>query len=204
MNLKINFNYIIIAVLVAIILLQRQCSSSPKEQEPVVVTKVDTLWREVHDTVTKDVPVYVSIPTKPGPEYIPSDNCDSLRQQYLVLRDRYLVKNVYVDTIKLDTFGIVQVIDTVQFNKLKKRTRIDDYKIPVIIKETTITKPADPVRQLYIGGNLFGNRNSMQVITPGLLYKNKKDQIYQLNVGLNFDGQITFGLGAYWKIKLKK
>ena len=204
MNLKINFNYIIIAVLVAIILLQRQCSPSPKEQEPVIVTKVDTLWREVHDTVTKEVPVYVSIPTKPGPEYIPSDNCDSLKQQYLSLRDKHISKNVYVDTIKIDTFGIVQVVDTLQFNKLKKRTTISDYKIPVIIKETTITKPADPVRQLYIGGNLFGNRNSMQVITPGLLYKNKKDQIYQLNVGLNFDGQITFGLGAYWKIKLKK
>lgn len=204
MKSKINFNYIIIAVLIAIIFLQRQCSPSPKEQEPTIVTKVDTLWEEVHDTVTKDVPVYVSIPTKPGPEYIPSDNCDSLRQQYLVLRDRYLVKNVYVDTIKLDTFGIVQVIDTVQFNKLKKRTRIDDYKIPTIIKETTITKPADPVRQLYVGGNLFGNTNSLQLLTPGLLYKNKKDQIYQLNVGLNFDGSLTFGLGAYWKIKLKK
>lgn len=201
---KINFNYVIIAVLVAIILLQRQCSSSPQEQEPTIVTKVDTLWREVHDTVTKEVPVYVSIPTKPGPEYIPSDNCDSLRQQYLSLRDKHISKNVYVDTIKIDTFGIVQVVDTLQFNKLKKRTTVSNYKIPVIIKETTITKPADPVRQLYIGGNLFGNRNSMQVITPGLLYKNKKDQIYQLNVGLNFDGQITFGLGAYWKIKLKK
>lgn len=204
MKSKINFNYIIIAVLIAIIFLQRQCSPSPKEQKPTIVTKVDTLWKEVHDTVTKDVPVYVSIPTKPGPEYIPSDNCDSLRKQYLVLRDRYLVKNVYVDTIKLDTFGIVQVIDTVQFNKLKKRTRIDDYKIPTIIKETTIIKPADPVRQLYVGGNLFGNTNSLQLLTPGLLYKNKKDQIYQLNVGLNFDGSLTFGLGTYWKIKLKK
>lgn len=203
-NLKSSFNYIVIAALVLTILLQRQCRPAVVPQEPVVITKVDTIWKKIHDTVKKNVPIYVSIPTEPGPEYIPSSNLDSLRKQYLLLRDKYLVKNVYVDTIKLDTFGIVQVVDTVQFNKLKTRVTVQDYKIPTIIKETTIIKPADPVRQLYIGGNLFGNKNSLQIITPGLLYKNKKDQIYQANVGLNFDGSLTFGLGAYWKISLKK
>ena len=204
MKLKDKLSYIVIVALLVTIFLQRQCSPSSQEQEPTIVTKVDTIWREVHDTITKNVPVYVSIPTKPGPEYIPSDNCDSLRKQYLFLRDRHIVKNVYVDTIKLDTFGIVQIIDTVQFNKLKPRRFISSYKIPIIEKETTITKPADPVRQLYFGGNLFGNTNSLQLLTPGLLYKNKKDQIYQVNVGINFNGSLTFGAGAYWKIKLKK
>lgn len=201
---KDKLSYIAIAALLATIFLQRQCSPSSQEQEPTIVTKVDTIWREVHNTITKNVPVYVSIPTKPEPEYIPSDNCDSLRKQYLFLRDRHIVKNVYVDTIKLDTFGIVQIIDTVQFNKLKPRRFISSYKIPTIEKETIITKPADPVRQLYFGGNLFGNTNSLQLLTPGLLYKNKKDQIYQVNVGINFNGSLTFGAGAYWKIKLKK
>ena len=201
---KINYNYIVITVLVAIILLQRFCTPSIPSEEPVIVTKIDTLWKEVHDTIKKDVPIYVSIPTKPGPEYIPSDNCDSLRKQYLVLRDKYITRNVYVDTIKIDTFGIVKVIDTVQFNRLLTRLSIPDLKIPIITKETTIIKKTDPVRQLYIGGNLFGNQNSLQAITPGLIYKTKKDQIYQANVGLNFDGQLTFGLGTYWKISLNK
>jgi hypothetical protein len=42
------------------------------------------------------------------------------------------------------------------------------------------------------------------MITPGLLYKDRKDRVYQLNVGVNFDGTLTYGLGAYWKINLKK
>jgi hypothetical protein len=203
-NLKTSFNYIVIAALVLTILLQRQCAPGVAPQEPVIITKVDTIWKKIHDTVKKNVPIYVSIPTEPGPEYIPSSNLDSLRKQYLLLRDKYLVKNVYVDTIKLDTFGIVQVVDTVQFNKLKTRVTVQDYKIPTIIKETTIIKKADPVRQLYVGSNLFGNQNSLQAITPGLIYKTKKDQIYQANVGVNFDGSITYGLGMYWKIKLRK
>lgn len=201
---KNKISYLVIIGLVIVILLQRQCTSGTLPEEPVVITKVDTLWKEVHDTIKKDVPIYVSIPTKPGPEYIPSDNCDSLRKQYLVLRDKYITRNVYVDTIKIDTFGIVKVIDTVQFNRLLTRLSIPDLKIPIITKETTIIKKADPVRQLYIGGNLFGNQNSLQAITPGLIYKTKKDQIYQANVGLNFDGQLTFGLGTYWKINLNK
>jgi hypothetical protein len=201
---KNKISYLVIIGLVIVILLQRQCTSGTLPEEPVVITKVDTLWKEVHDTIKKDVPIYISIPTKPGPEYIPSDNCDSLRKQYLVLRDKYITRNVYVDTIKIDTFGIVKVIDTVQFNRLLTRLSIPDLKIPIITKETTIIKKADPVRQLYIGGNLFGNQNNLQAITPGLIYKTKKDQIYQANVGLNFDGSITYGLGMYWKIKLYK
>jgi hypothetical protein len=28
--------------------------------------------------------------------------------------------------------------------------------------------------------------------------------VYQVNVGINSDGTLTYGLGAYWKIKLRK
>ena len=50
---------------------------------------------------------------------------------------------------------------------------------------------------------MFGDRRSLQMITPGLLYKDRKDRIYIANVGVNFDGSITYGVGAYFKIKLK-
>ena len=40
--------------------------------------------------------------------------------------------------------------------------------------------------------------------TPGLLYKDRKDRIFQANVGVNFDGTLTFGVGTYWKINLNK
>jgi hypothetical protein len=57
---------------------------------------------------------------------------------------------------------------------------------------------------LYIGGNLFGDRRTLQSFTPGVLYKDRKDRVYQANVGVNFDGTLIFGLGTYWKINLNK
>ena len=56
---------------------------------------------------------------------------------------------------------------------------------------------------MYIGGNVFGDKLNIQLVSPGILYKTKKDHIYQANVGINFDGTITYGVGIYYKIKLK-
>ncbi len=203
-KLKINFNYIIICILIAIIFLQRTCTSSVDLKDPIITTKIDTVLIEKTDTIKKEVPVYISIPSKPSINYIPSDNCDSLRKQYLTLRDKHITRNVYKDTIKLDSIGMITLIDTVQFNKLLKRVTINNYQIPIITKTNTIIKQTDPKRQLYIGGNLFGDKNQLQLFTPGLIYKDKKDRMYQVNAGFNFDGSITFGLGAYWKINLNK
>jgi hypothetical protein len=89
-------------------------------------------------------------------------------------------------------------------NRLGIRTIFKDYKIPLVTKTITIIEAQQPNRQLYIGGNLFGDRRTLQMITPGLLYKDRKDRVYQLNVGVDFYGTLTYGLGTYWKINLKK
>ena len=110
--------------------------------------------------------------------------------------------NIYSDTIKIDSIGKLIVKDTVWVNKLHGQRKIFvDYKIPTITK--TVTKFEEPKRQLYIGGNILGNTNSLQSITPGILYKNKKDQIYQANIGIGNNGDIIYGLGLYWKIKIR-
>jgi hypothetical protein len=134
----------------------------------------DTIYKETKDTITKNVKVF-------SVKYVP-----------------------YRDTIKLDSIGDIKIIDTVFQNRLGKRTIFKDYKIPLVTKTITIIEAQQPNRQLYIGGNLFGDRRSLQMITPGLLYKDRKDRVYQLNVGVNFDGTLTYGLGTYWKINLKK
>ena len=57
---------------------------------------------------------------------------------------------------------------------------------------------------MYIGGGLQGNQyNIINSINGGILYKNKKDQIYGLSVGINTNGQEVYGVSSYWKIKLK-
>lgn len=204
MKSKINFTYIIIAVLVIIILLQRGCDGKTIS-EPIVVTKYDTIWKETHDTITKEIQIVKVEYIKPkGPQYTPGEHIDTCRARFNYLLKQHTARRTYKDTIKLDSLGTITVIDTVWLNKLGKRTYIKDYKIPLVTKTTTIIKQQDPKRQLYIGGNLFGDKTQLQYATPGILYKDRKDRVYQVNVGVNSDGTLTYGLGAYWKIKLRK
>ena len=201
--MKIKFSYLVIGILVAIIFLQRSCNSEQTSSTPEPIITTDTIWKTTHDTVYKKVSVikkeYIKLQ---GEQYTSGETIDTCKARFQNLLKEHLVRTVYSDTLKLDSLGTIVVRDTVWLNKLYgKREYIKDYKIPFVTK--TITKPEPPKHQMYVGGNLFGNSNSMQGVTPGLLYKNKKDQIYQVNVGINFDGTITYGLGAYWKIKLK-
>ena len=203
--MRLDFKYVVIIVLVTIIILMRSCESTFFPEDPVVTTTYDTIWKTKHDTIVKTVKeVDIRYVTPQGPEYTPGENIDTCRARFSYLLKQHTARRVYKDTIKLDSLGTITVIDTVWLNKLKDRTYINDYKIPIVTKTITITKPAELKRQLYIGGNLFGNQNSLQMITPGLLYKDKKDRVYQANVGVNFDGTVTFGVGTYWKINLNK
>ncbi len=202
--MKFDLKYIVIGVLVIIIFLQKGCSGKTIS-EPVVITKYDTIWKKTHDTVTKEVKVVKIKYVKPeGPQYTPGENIDTCRARFNYLLKQHIARRTYKDTIALDSLGTITVIDTVWLNKLGKRTYIKDYKIPLVTKTTTIIKQQDPKRQLYIGGNLFGDKTTLQSFTPGVLYKDRKDRIYQANVGVNFDGTLIFGLGTYWKINLNK
>jgi hypothetical protein len=185
--------YIVIVALVVVIILMRSCCNVDSKETTYV--KTDTIWKETKDTITKNVRV-VSVKYIPVKEPI-FTNVDTCNKEY----NR---QTVYRDTISIDTIGSLTIIDTVFQNRLGKRTIFKDYKIPLVTKTSTIIKAQQPNRQLYIGGNLFGDRRSLQIITPGLLYKDRKDRVYQLNVGVNFDGTLTYGLGTYWKINLKK
>jgi hypothetical protein len=185
--------YIVIVALVIVIILMRSCNNIDSKETTYL--KTDTIWKETRDTITKNVKVFSVkyVPVK-EPVFTRVDTCNK----------EYNRQNVYRDTIKLDSIGDIKIIDTVFQNSLGKRTIFKDYKIPLVTKTVTIIEAQQPNRQLYIGGNLFGDRRFLQVITTGLLYKDRKDRVYQLNVGVNFDGKLTYGLGTYWKIKLKK
>lgn len=203
-KLKDN-SYIIIISLVIIFLLQRSCNGKYVSKDPVVITKTDTIWKETHDTIVKEVQVVKREYIKPKePQYTPGENIDTCRARFSYLLKQHIARTTYKDTIMLDSLGTITVIDTVWLNKLSKRTYIKDYKIPLVTKTTTIIKQPDPKRQLYIGGNLFGDKTQLQLFAPGLLYKDRKDRIFQANAGFNFNGTITVGLGAYWKIDLNK
>ena len=79
-----------------------------------------------------------------------------------------------------------------------------DLKYPKIKETITIKEPYKPKNQLYLGGEISGSRlNLVDQINAGLLFKNKKDQIFGAKVGLNLDGQLHAGVSSYWKISFK-
>ena len=202
--MKINFNNILsiaILILAVIIVLQRSNSSPDIIEKPIVIR--DTVWQKKDSVIYTSPKVVQTIPVKVVNEkYLPDPNYDKLVLQYQELVKLHLAKNIQKDSVQIDSIGFVKVTDTVQNNIVQNRKWEYNIKYP-IIKETVI-QPPKKVNQLYIGGGLQGNQyNIINSINGGLLYKNKKDQIYGLSVGINTNGQAVYGVSSYWKIKFK-
>lgn len=202
MFIKNNFLYLIIGVLSFIILLQRCTSDKPIKPLPPVV-KIDTVWMK-HDSIIYSKPKIVTvIKGIPEIQYIPDPSYDKLVIQYKSLVDLCTAKNIYSDTLKIDSIGYVNVIDTISKNRIQGRRFKYNLKYPFITK--TITLQAPPKTQVYIGGGLQGNQyNIINQFSAGLLLKTKKDNIYGLYTGIDNNGRIQYGLQSYWKIKLHK
>lgn len=202
--MKINFNNILsiaILILAVIIVLQRSDSSPDIIEKPIVI--IDTIWQKKDSVIYTSPKVVQTIPIKIISEkYLPDPNYDKLLLQYQELVKLHLAKNIQKDSVQIDSIGFVKVTDTVQNNIVQNRKWEYNIKYP-IIKETII-QPSKKVNQLYIGGGLQGNQyNIINSINGGILYKNKKDQIYELSIGVNTNGQVVYGVSSYWKIKFK-
>ena len=202
--MKISFNNILsiaILILAVIIVLQRSNSSPDIIEKPIVVR--DTVWQKKDSVIYTSPKVVQTIPIKVVNEkYLPDPNYEKLVLQYQELVKLHLAKNIQKDSVQIDSIGFVKVTDTVQNNIVQNRKWEYDIKYP-IIKETII-QPPKKVNQLYIGGRLQGNQyDIINSVNGELLYKNKKDQIYGLSVGINTNGQLVYGVSSYWKIKFK-
>ena len=202
MNKKIP--YLLIAVLIVIILLQR-CGGI---MVPLPQSKTDTVVEMKHDTVIikgKSRPVFIKAERDPTvqteTEYILSEIDSDISERFDTLVELYSMKNIYRDSVKIDTFGYVNITDTVQKNKLLGRSFTTNIVIPE--KTVTITKTIypKPTRQFYIGGGISGNKVSpINSVNGGLLYKDRRDRMF--GIGASYDGQIYYGISSYWKIKL--
>ena len=196
----------IIAVLVAIIFLQRACTPKcPTVTEMLPI--YDTILKHDTSVVVKKMKI-----TSHDTTYIPEDpiymldtSCDLVKERFNKVVKMHTTKNMYIDTILIDTFGKIYIYDTVQFNTLGNRGIVKNYTIPIITKY--VPTPIPPKRQLYIGGGLDGtyiNKTpNINVAKAGLLFKTKKDQIYGASVGVSVNGYLVYGIQSYWKIKLK-
>jgi len=203
MNLMNKLLSAIVIILIAVILFQNDGCTYIKNKQPEVVTVHDTTW-ERHDSLIikklkiKEV-IHDTLATPP--EYIADTNYPKLKAQYDALVVAYLAKNVYADTVKLDTLGYVTVADTVYKNELLNRSYKYNYKIPTITVTTTITKHAPLKGALFVGGGITGNTSGMNALQGGFLYKSKQDKVFGLNIGITGNSQIVYGVQSYWKIK---
>jgi hypothetical protein len=203
--IKTNFSYIIIAVLIAVIFLQRSCSTTTKDGKEilkidgkkyeVLKREIDTVMVPVNHNVYKsgkdiyhDVPVYIQIPL----------NADTAA----ILKE-YFAMHVYKDTLQLkDSLGYVSVIDTITKNGLMGREW--NAKVnKITINNTTYLKEL-PRTQLYLGGSLGIQKPSYTSIGFNAILKTKNDHMYGIGIGTNSQLNAYIQGSMLWKISLKK
>ena len=202
-TLQKYFKEILIVGLIVVILLMRACSgdssTDPKDIVKVdgkdyelLEQKIDTVFIEKTIEVPKYVPMYITKVETVTVE-VPAD-VDSLK----VVED-YYAKYIVKDTLNLTyDFGPEITIDSLgtEWN----------FQIPTIYN-TKIVKEL-PKRQFYYGvGADFNKTDFIQSAKFGILYKDKKDKIFGLNLGvINANNNVTPYIGGslYWKFSFKK
>jgi len=190
--------FVVMCLLFTVALQNKGCNNPNLKAD--TVTLHDTAWK-IHDSlIIKKLKVKEIIHDTLPAEYIADTNYPKLKAQYDALVVAYLVKNIYADTVKLDTLGYVAVADTVHKNEIHGRSYKYNYKIPTVTVTTTITKQAPPKGALFIGGGVTGNKNGLELLQGGLLYKSKRDKMFGLHVGINGNNQVVYGVNSYWKI----
>jgi len=221
------FKEILILVLIGVILLMRACSGDVEPPKDIVKVdgkdyellsqKIDTVFVEKIVEVKKYVPKYVDRVVEKVIE-IPAD-VDSLK----IIED-YYSKYIVKDTLKLDyefapeitidsvgtkpnpTLGFGILTDTISQNQIVSRNIQWNFQVPTIYN-TKVVKEL-PKRQFYYGiGAGFNKIDFIGSAKFGVLYKDKKDKVYGLDLGvLNSNNTVTPYIGGslYWKISFKK
>lgn len=200
-----NLLNILVLALCLIIILQR-CNEKQPDNKPKVIK--DTVWVVKEGSVITKQPIFIKgerdTILEKSIEYYPSADYNELLIQFSELKKELLSRNYYKDSLKIDSIGWVKVEDTIQQNRISGRKWEYNLKYPIITK--TVIYPPKLTRQLYVGGGIGGNNiKPLSDVEIGLLYKNRKDQIFGMGIQKTFDEQpITYNLKSYWKIKIKK
>lgn len=198
--------YGIIGLLVIILIFSRSCNNTTIPVTSTIIEKHDTSFIPIHDTLAGKTIYFESkkdTAWKHDTLYTPSADYNELLVQYDELGDKYFRANIYKKKFSIKNYGYIIASDTIIANSLTGSSIIDSLQLPIITNTITKIIPTELTRQLYIGGNLYSAKtNPLSSAGLGLIYKTKTDQIYQFNVVYN--GEINYGIGIYWKIKLRK
>lgn len=199
--IKNNVLNLLVLVLVAIVLLEK-CTQPVPSEGPKIVR--DTVWVVKDSLITSKPQVTKTIQIESHDtiinHYIPDTNYAKLVVQYQEVVNQLLAKNIMQDSVRIDTNGYVKITDTVQKNLIVGRSTQVNIKYPVI-KETVTIFPKK-VTQLYIGGAFQTNLVNQQA-GVGALLKTRNDFLFGGSLSVNTYGDLMYGVGAYWKLKIK-
>lgn len=143
-------------------------------------------------------------------QYVPSTDTAELRRQYVWLRDQFLAERRYEDSIQLkDTagnrVGVVNLKQMVSENMLKYTQPSYQLNFPHTYTTITNTINPKPKNQVYIGlegaGMVSQNINTGN-IQLGLLFKNKRDNVFGVSGGATLKGDPIVTFKYYQKIHL--
>lgn len=198
--LKENFQFLVVVILIIILFGERVFKPVP----PPIVTK-DTVWQVISSPApiqSQPIIIHSTPPQKEivtQPVYLPDTSYKGLLEQYKDVLLQLLTEKVTVDSLKIDSIGYVRVQDTVQNNMITGRSYTYSLNYPTI----TNTVYPSPVNQIYVGGGLNGNQiKPLKSVEGSILWKNKKDQLYQFRAGTDFN-EPYFGVSSFWKIKFR-
>lgn len=165
---KLNFKWLVVGII--FLLLWTKGVFNTRNWKGIIENSTTTyVYHTDSSKAYQPQPVNV-LPANPvviqQPQYQPdTSSIAALRDQFNKLVQRHTERNVYSDTLKVDSIGWVNVRDTVSENKLSSRSF--NYKIKERVITNTVT--AKPRNQVYGGFSLENYRDGPGVFRPTTL-----------------------------------
>jgi hypothetical protein len=191
-----NMNYIksnlqfLITIALAVFIVILTCNRPAPD--PVVKIVRDTQWVKTEPILVPDYqpfPYETKVPVIIPNTHTPAPNADIAEVKRLLaeLNQKYYSTNKYNDKLNLkdssgNTIAELNLKDDISENTVKNRKYDYTLNVPTIRETITIKDP--PGRGLYYGAGITGSfAPSINGGNIGLMYRDKKDNHYQVQVG---------------------
>ena len=194
MKLKLPIPWLIIAVLIGLLFLQRECGNRCPDAPVATIT---------HDTVPGDTVAQIVRVDKPYPVFtvLPPDTFKTIDSaKCMALAMAYYSRVLYCDTLLDDSSAFVAVLDTVYKNALQhRRLLLMNKRATEINNYVTISSAEKPRNKLFIGPAIGRAFNDF-ALGGSVLLVTKKYHAYSYTYDItNQDQYLSF----YWKLHVK-
>jgi len=181
-----NIKNILIVILFGVILFLTISKRNQKPLKPEIITKTDTITLSVPHYVPKPYPVFQDTGSYHAvPVYLkePADTA-------AIVAD-YIRKIAYIDTLQNDSNAFILVVDTLQYNRIRSRSKtIHIYSRTKIIRI--------PVHAHFFAGLGVGGSRSMFGVTGNISLLTKRQRLYSASYDIL---NKSIFVSVQWKIK---